>query len=83
MATTSLTPEERSILLKLARQAIQAAAQGQPPPQPDLASLPPALSEPGATFVTLTRRGQLRGCIGSLVPHRTLADDITHRRVSD
>ena len=34
------------------------------------------LSEPGATFVTLTINGALRGCIGSLEPHRALLDDL-------
>jgi AmmeMemoRadiSam system protein B/AmmeMemoRadiSam system protein A len=34
------------------------------------------LQEPGATFVTLTRHGQLRGCIGSLQAHRKLLDDV-------
>ena len=29
-----------------------------------------------ATFVTLTLNGQLRGCIGSVVPHRTLLEDL-------
>jgi hypothetical protein len=36
----------------------------------------PALHEPGATFVTLTQSGQLRGCIGSLEARRTLAEDV-------
>ena len=35
-----------------------------------------ALEEPGATFVTLERDGELRGCIGSLVAHRKLAVDV-------
>lgn len=35
-----------------------------------------ALGEPGATFVTLEQRGELRGCIGSLVAHRVLALDV-------
>ena len=30
----------------------------------------------GASFVTLTKNGQLRGCIGSLAPHRMLSEDI-------
>ena len=30
----------------------------------------------GASFVTLTKHGQLRGCIGSLAPHRMLGEDI-------
>lgn len=31
-----------------------------------------------ATFVTLTQKGKLRGCIGSLVAHRSLLEDILH-----
>jgi len=36
----------------------------------------PFLQQPGATFVTLKRNGQLRGCIGSLSVHRRLIDDV-------
>lgn len=36
----------------------------------------PWLSEWGACFVTLTIHGGLRGCIGSLEPHRTLLQDL-------
>lgn len=36
------------------------------------------LREPGATFVTLKREGELRGCIGSLEAHRPLLDDVKH-----
>ncbi len=36
----------------------------------------PALREPAATFVTLTRAGQLRGCIGTLEPRRPLLEDV-------
>ncbi len=35
------------------------------------------LREPGATFVTLQLDGELRGCIGSLAPHRNLLDDVS------
>jgi AMMECR1 domain-containing protein len=38
------------------------------------------LAEPGATFVTLTQRGQLRGCIGSLEAQRPLADRRRRKR---
>jgi AmmeMemoRadiSam system protein B/AmmeMemoRadiSam system protein A len=34
------------------------------------------LHQHGACFVTLTRHGQLRGCIGSLQAHRKLLDDV-------
>jgi AmmeMemoRadiSam system protein A len=34
------------------------------------------LREPGATFITLMHEGKLRGCIGSLRPHRALVEDV-------
>lgn len=34
------------------------------------------LHRPGACFVTLHKEGRLRGCIGSLVPQRSLFDDV-------
>ena len=38
----------------------------------------PLLREHGASFVTLKRHTALRGCIGSLVAHRPLFDDVSH-----
>ena len=32
--------------------------------------------ETGASFVTLEKNGDLRGCIGSVIAHRTLVDDL-------
>lgn len=40
------------------------------------------LEQPGATFVTLTLHGQLRGCIGSLEAHRPLIDDVRQNAVA-
>lgn len=40
------------------------------------------LTQPGATFVTLTQHGQLRGCIGSLEPFRALSDDVAENAVA-
>ena len=59
-------------LLLRARNAI-AAEFGRPP-----AAEPnhPALHQPGATFVTLTQHGELRGCIGSLEAWRPLDQDV-------
>jgi AmmeMemoRadiSam system protein A len=34
------------------------------------------LREPGATFVTLRRRGELRGCVGSILAYRPLFEDV-------
>ncbi|MBI4986841.1 MAG: AmmeMemoRadiSam system protein A [Rhodocyclales bacterium] len=60
-------------LLIRARNAI--AAQFGEPPQPEPAH--PQLDQAGATFVTLTQDGKLRGCIGSLEAWRPLATDIS------
>lgn len=38
----------------------------------------PWLREIGASFVTLRLQGELRGCIGSVDPHRPLGDDVVH-----
>ena len=37
---------------------------------------PAVLNEIGASFVTLEKRGNLRGCIGSIVAYRELIDDL-------
>ncbi len=61
-------------LLAIARNAI-ASELGIPPDSREPADFP-CLDEPAATFVTLTRGGNLRGCIGSLAPRRSLRDDV-------
>ena len=38
----------------------------------------PFLSQQGAAFVTLNYASSLRGCIGSIIAHRTLLEDIIH-----
>ena len=60
------------VLLQLARRSVSEVPGEAAPATPDL----PALHEPGATFVTLTQAGELRGCIGSLEAHRPLIDDV-------
>ena len=42
----------------------------------------PYLTKKGASFVTLHYDKDLRGCIGSLVAHRTLFDDIVSNAIS-
>jgi AmmeMemoRadiSam system protein A len=59
-------------LLIRARNAIATEFGAAAQPEPDH----PSLGEPGATFVTLTQTGQLRGCIGSLEAWRTLDTDV-------
>lgn len=44
----------------------------------DLSALDAELQTRRATFVTLNKHGQLRGCIGILEPIRPLAEDVAH-----
>ncbi|MBF0160295.1 MAG: AmmeMemoRadiSam system protein A [Magnetococcales bacterium] len=65
------------------RQHLTLLLQGQPGLQPEqLAAADRTLVEPGACFVTLSLHGQLRGCIGSLEPYRSLAIDLLENSVA-
>ena len=72
MQATRLNSDEQHQLLSLARAAITAQARGAADPQVEEASLSPALRETRGCFVTLTHRGELRGCIGNLSPRGPL-----------
>jgi len=72
----TLTHEEQNILLRLAREAMTLRVQGMKLPRLDFSSLPESLREDGASFITLTIRGELRGCIGALEPYQPLAEDV-------
>jgi len=74
-----LSEREKQILLDFAHQSIVAAAHQDLPPRVDLNSLPDRLQQPGAAFVTLTRSGLLRGCIGTLKREFPLAQDVVLR----
>jgi AmmeMemoRadiSam system protein B/AmmeMemoRadiSam system protein A len=71
-------PSVGELLLPIARAAI-ASALGLGAQAPVAAS---CLQEPGACFVTLTQRGQLRGCIGSLEARRSLLADVKANAVA-
>lgn len=77
-----LTSEEKQILLGIARQSIESAVKGERSPKLDSALLTPRLKEQGASFVTLTVSGELRGCIGALEPYQALADDVREHAVA-
>ena len=63
-----LSPEEKQTLLQIARQALEAGVRGEPLPALDRFALTSTLLAEGASFVTLTKGGDLRGCIGALEP---------------
>jgi len=77
-----LTQEEKQLLLKLARQALESGARGQPLPPLDQSTLTSALRAEGASFVTLTEGGELRGCVGALEPNQSLVEDVREHAVA-
>lgn len=77
-----VSTDDRATLLDVARAAIHARINDERPPRLDRVELPGALWRPGASFVTLRREGQLRGCIGSLEARRPLAVDVADNAVA-
>lgn len=82
MMEDQLTPEEQRTLLRLAREALEHGVRGEKLPRLDPSTLTPRLSERGASFVTLTMQGSLRGCIGTLEAHQPLAEDVREHAVA-
>jgi uncharacterized protein len=76
MSDKKLTEREKQYLLRLARRAIECAVKGQPAPELEENEITPALRTNGASFVTLTEYGDLRGCIGALEPYQPLVEDV-------
>ena len=79
MSSTSqrFDPAEKEALLVVARQAVIAGLAGERL-QPELGTFPAQLTDPGASFVTLNKTGELRGCIGTLEAHQPLVVDVAH-----
>jgi len=80
--TDQLTDGEKQLLLRLAREAMECGVRGKQLPPLDKNSLTPHLLEQGASFVTLTINGDLRGCIGALEANQPLVDDVREHAVA-
>lgn len=76
-----LNASERSLLLSIARNTIEEYLRSGSTYSVDKDLLTNDLIAPGASFVTLTRSGDLRGCIGSLEAYQPLYKDIQKRAV--
>lgn len=84
MTSFSLTPTEKKTLLSLARHALSTyLTTGRMwQPQPETLSLTPTLKTPCGAFVTLNEHGQLRGCIGYIVPLKPLYEAVIEMAVN-
>lgn len=79
---TKLSEQEKSYLLRIAREAIVDAVTGKSIKRINLDELPEALRGNGASFVTLTKNGALRGCIGTLTAYQPLALDVQEHAIA-
>jgi MEMO1 family protein len=82
-----LSAADRQELLTLARDSVRAAATTGKLPPVALDQADAALKTPRGVFVTLTKRGELRGCIGHLQPQwpllRAVAEDARSAALED
>jgi len=70
-----MNDENRQVLLKLARKTLEMFSAGSElPGEPD--GLVDELKEKKSCFVTLTKDGQLRGCMGHILPVQSLWGDV-------
>jgi len=77
-----LTEVERQFLLSAARAALVHGVKKMRLPSLEMPTVPPRLWELGASFVTLTTGGALRGCIGSLEASQPLIDDVREHAIA-
>lgn len=82
MALMLLTEESQQRLLNLAKESIQHGIATGKVLRVDLADFSVELKKPCATFVTLQKHRQLRGCIGVLEAIRPLAEDVAENAFS-
>ncbi len=73
-----LTEENQHLLRDLAYKSIKHGLETGKALEIDIARYPAELQTINATFVTLHRNNELRGCIGILKPVRPLAEDVAY-----
>jgi uncharacterized protein len=77
-----LTSDDKSELLQLARYAVHMAVNRCPLPELVLENYSTILQAPGASFVTITQAGKLRGCIGAIEAYQPLVQDVCEHALS-
>jgi uncharacterized protein len=77
-----LNQSEKTVLLKIARSAIIDAVNRQALEEIDLAKSSSILREIGASFVTLTIKDRLRGCVGAIEAYQPLILDVQEHAVA-
>ena len=75
-----LTSQEKALLHRIVRAAIEAHCRGEAQPHIEVTSS--KLKESRGAFVTLHKKGELRGCIGHIVGDRPLAETVAEMAVA-
>ena len=75
---STLCEEEHILLRELVLEAIKYGLEQKNNLPVDTSRYPKSLQQPGASFVTLNKDGQLRGCIGSLEAYQPLVNDVAY-----
>lgn len=78
----ALEPKAAVAVVKIARQSLELFLRQDVFYHPDLSELPAELTAPGSSFVTITNRGKLRGCMGNTEARYALANDIARNAIS-
>ncbi|MBU0677942.1 MAG: AmmeMemoRadiSam system protein B [Verrucomicrobia bacterium] len=79
-----LSSEDKEALLKLARKTIEYAFEHNKQPDPEALGIQisPRLRPYSGAFVTLNKKGRLRGCIGDIFPARPLYEAVSGNAIN-
>ncbi len=80
--TNQLSGEEQKLLLETARNAIRQELDKKERNPLVMDDYSPILQENGACFITLKKKGVLRGCVGSIQAVQPLIQDVRERAVA-
>jgi AmmeMemoRadiSam system protein A len=78
----ALLARHGSTLVALAAASIRHRLETGAKPRVEPGNFAPELSAPGACFITLTRHGALRGCIGTVEACRPLVQDVAENAIA-
>ncbi|MFH1981069.1 MAG: AmmeMemoRadiSam system protein B [Pseudomonadota bacterium] len=84
--SSAMGPDDGQALVALARQTIKEklglTTDPESSTQLEARLRNPIFHQPGGTFVTLKKKGQLRGCIGTLSARQPLKDDVAQNAIN-
>jgi AmmeMemoRadiSam system protein B/AmmeMemoRadiSam system protein A len=78
----SLNDEEKELLLRIAREAVENEVLGENQQNYDFKNLSRKLTDPLGAFVTLHQEGKLRGCIGKMEAEMPLWETVQQMAIS-